>query len=74
MVLKPSELTPLTALALAELARRAGLPPGVVNVVCGDAAAIADVLLASPEVGWECGMPQARERPCIGESKKPEAG
>lgn len=51
MVLKPSELTPLTALALAELARRAGLPPGVVNVVCGDAAAIADVLLASPEVG-----------------------
>jgi acyl-CoA reductase-like NAD-dependent aldehyde dehydrogenase len=35
MVLKPSELSPSTALCLADLALRAGLPPGVLNVVPG---------------------------------------
>ncbi|MBI3073857.1 MAG: aldehyde dehydrogenase family protein [Deltaproteobacteria bacterium] len=35
VVLKPSELTPLTALRFAELCREAGVPPGVVNVVPG---------------------------------------
>jgi hypothetical protein len=40
VVLKPSEFTPLTALALAELADRAGLPDGVLNIVFGDAPAI----------------------------------
>jgi succinate-semialdehyde dehydrogenase/glutarate-semialdehyde dehydrogenase len=38
VVLKPAEQTPLCALALAELALRAGLPPGVINVVPGDGA------------------------------------
>jgi len=36
VVLKPAEYTPLTALAFAELAQRAGLPKGVLNVVTGD--------------------------------------
>lgn len=40
VVAHPSSWTPLSALALAELADRAGLPPGVLNVVTGDAEAI----------------------------------
>jgi aldehyde dehydrogenase (NAD+) len=36
VVLKPAEFTPLTALCFAEIARNAGLPPGVLNVVTGD--------------------------------------
>jgi succinate-semialdehyde dehydrogenase/glutarate-semialdehyde dehydrogenase len=50
IVLKPSELTPLTALALAELAARAGVPPGVFNVVAGEPRAIGAVLTAHPVV------------------------
>ncbi|OZB97672.1 NAD-dependent succinate-semialdehyde dehydrogenase [Paenibacillus sp. XY044] len=41
VVIKPSEETPYTALKLAELAHRAGIPAGVINVVTGEAAAIA---------------------------------
>lgn len=40
VVLKPSEMTPYSALALAELAARAGMPKGVLNIVTGDAAPI----------------------------------
>ncbi|KAL1300097.1 hypothetical protein HN51_044782 [Arachis hypogaea] len=50
VVIKPSELTPLTALAAAELAIQAGIPPGAVNVVMGNAPEIGDALLASPQV------------------------
>lgn len=49
MVLKPSELTPLTALALAELGDRAGIPRGVLNIVVGDAKAIGDELVKSDQ-------------------------
>eukprot|EP00250_Pteridium_aquilinum_P019479 c24448_g2_i1 orf=519-2081(-) len=49
-VMKPSELTPLTALAAAELAAQAGIPPGVLNVVMGDAPRIGDALMESTEV------------------------
>ena len=50
MILKPASATPLTALALAELAMRAGIPQGVFNVVTGDARAIGHELSSSPLV------------------------
>ncbi|MEW5304155.1 MAG: hypothetical protein WDW36_006786 [Sanguina aurantia] len=50
VVLKPSELTPLTAIALAELADRAGIPAGVFNVVMGDAPAIGNELVGNETV------------------------
>jgi succinate-semialdehyde dehydrogenase / glutarate-semialdehyde dehydrogenase len=50
MVLKPSEETPLSALALAVLAEEAGIPAGVFNIVSGDAVAIGATLTASPDV------------------------
>jgi succinate-semialdehyde dehydrogenase/glutarate-semialdehyde dehydrogenase len=50
VVAKPASQTPFTALALAELAQRAGLPPGVLNVVTGDAEAIGRVLTSHPLV------------------------
>ena len=50
MILKPAEQTPLSALALAELAERAGVPAGVFNVVTGRASAIGGALTASPVV------------------------
>ncbi|OCS47143.1 NAD-dependent succinate-semialdehyde dehydrogenase [Ralstonia pickettii] len=53
IVIKPAEQTPLSALAMAELAHRAGIPKGVVNVVTGDAdrsIAIGKALCESPIV------------------------
>jgi succinate-semialdehyde dehydrogenase/glutarate-semialdehyde dehydrogenase len=50
IVVKPSEETPLTALALGALAEQAGLPAGVLNIVTGDPRAIGDTLCASPVV------------------------
>jgi len=50
IVLKPAEQTPLSALALAELAERAGVPKGVFSVVTGKASAIGGVMTASPIV------------------------
>jgi len=52
-VIKPAEQTPLSALALAELAQRAGMPPGVINVVPADeeqSIAVGKVLCDSPTV------------------------
>ena len=50
-VLKPAEQTPLSALALAELARRAGFPAGVMNIVTGmDAPAMGSTLCADERV------------------------
>jgi succinate-semialdehyde dehydrogenase/glutarate-semialdehyde dehydrogenase len=50
VVVKPAEQTPFTALALAELARQAGFPTGVFNVLTGDPVAIGGVLTGSPIV------------------------
>ncbi|OUI85482.1 NAD-dependent succinate-semialdehyde dehydrogenase [Acetobacter tropicalis] len=50
MVIKPSELTPFSALALAALAERAGLPAGLLSVVTGWPAAVGKVLTESPVV------------------------
>ncbi len=50
MVLKPAPETPFSALALAELARRAGIPAGVFNVITGDAVAIGGELTSNPTV------------------------
>jgi len=50
VVLKPALETPFSALALAELARRAGVPAGVFNVITGDAVAIGGELTANPIV------------------------
>lgn len=53
IVIKPAEQTPLSALALAELAIRAGIPEGVVNIITADAdrsVAIGKTLCASPIV------------------------
>jgi len=49
-VCKPAELTPLSAFALAELAERAGIPKGVINMVSGDASAIGEVFTTHPDV------------------------
>ncbi len=50
MVVKPASQTPYSALAMALLAERAGIPAGVINVVTGSAQAIAGELAANPTV------------------------
>ena len=50
VVLKPAPQTPFTALALAALAERAGMPAGVLNVVTGDAERIGNELTSNPLV------------------------
>ena len=73
VVLKPASQTPLSALLLAELELEAGLPPGWLNVVCGPAAEIGDVLVedervraitftGSGEVGWKLAGRAPRKR------------
>ena len=50
VIIKPAEQTPLSALAVAELAQRAGMPPGVLNIITADSAnsiAVGKVLCAS---------------------------
>jgi succinate-semialdehyde dehydrogenase / glutarate-semialdehyde dehydrogenase len=47
IVLKPSELTPFSALALAVLAERVGFPPGVINIVTGQPGPIGEALTSS---------------------------
>ncbi len=73
VVLKPASQTPLSALLLAELETEAGLPGGWLNVVCGPASEIGDVLVedervtlitftGSADVGWKLRERAARKR------------
>ena len=50
MVAKPAESTPLSALALAVLSERAGIPAGVFNVITGDAKEIGGEMTSNPDV------------------------
>jgi succinate-semialdehyde dehydrogenase/glutarate-semialdehyde dehydrogenase len=50
LVLKPASATPFSALALAELGERAGIPPGVFNVITGGSGPIGKELTSSPAV------------------------
>ena len=50
MVVKPASATPLTALAMAALAERAGIPPGVLSVITGSAGDIGGELTSNPKV------------------------
>jgi aldehyde dehydrogenase (NAD+) len=50
MVLKPSEIAPLSGLVFAEIVDEAGLPPGVFNMVNGDGAGVGSQLSAHPDI------------------------
>ena len=50
MVLKPSEIAPLSSLVFAEIVDEAGLPPGVFNMVNGDGAGVGNQLSTHPDV------------------------
>ena len=50
VVVKPSEVTPLTSLTLVELLAEAGVPPGVVNIVLGEGPGVGAPLTAHPDV------------------------
>src|SRR6187401_776857 len=73
VVLKPASQTPLSALLLAELETEAGLPPGWLNVVAGNASDIGDVLVedervrlitftGSADIGWKLAERAPRKR------------
>ncbi len=49
IVLKPAELTPLTALALADVLYEAGLPPEMLSVVTGNPSAMGDAMITDPD-------------------------
>ncbi len=54
VVLKPAELTPLTAIRIGELAVLAGLPPGVLNIVPGRGSVVGERLVTNPLVRKIC--------------------
>jgi aldehyde dehydrogenase (NAD+) len=50
MVVKPAEITPLSALRVGELALEAGVPPGVLNIVTGKGRVVGDAIVAHPDI------------------------
>jgi betaine-aldehyde dehydrogenase len=58
VVVKPSEVTPLTTIRLVELVEEAGAPEGVVNLVLGDGAVVGAAMVEDPGWTW-CPSPAA---------------
>src|SRR5881396_1462422 len=50
VIVKPASQTPLTALALADIARQVGIPPGVLNVVTGPGSRVGQLLVEHPGI------------------------
>ncbi len=50
LIVKPAEITPLSALMIGELALEAGVPPGVLNIVTGKGSVVGDALVAHPGI------------------------
>ena len=50
VVLKPSEIAPLSAMLFAEIVHEAGLPPGVFNLVNGDGPTVGEAIASHPEI------------------------
>ncbi|QET04554.1 aldehyde dehydrogenase family protein [Cupriavidus pauculus] len=50
LIVKPAEITPLTALRVGELALEAGIPPGVLNIVTGKGSVVGNALVAHPGI------------------------
>jgi acyl-CoA reductase-like NAD-dependent aldehyde dehydrogenase len=50
VIVKPASQTPLTALALAEIAHEAGLPPGVINVITGPGSTVGQMIVEHPGI------------------------
>ena len=50
LIVKPAELTPMTAIRIGELALEAGIPPGVLNIVTGKGSVVGDAMVAHPHV------------------------
>jgi aldehyde dehydrogenase (NAD+) len=50
IIIKPASQTPLTALALAEVVKEVGVPPGVVNVISGPGASVGQMLVEHPGI------------------------
>lgn len=48
VVMKPAQASPLTALKFAELSARAGIPPGVINIVCGFGSNVGNAIVGHP--------------------------
>jgi aldehyde dehydrogenase (NAD+) len=50
VIIKPASQTPLTAIALAEIANEVGIPPGVINVITGPGSAVGQLLVEHPGI------------------------
>lgn len=74
-IVKPSDLTPVTALELARLLEKAGLPAGVVNVITGDRAGCEETLRGDRGVDWiDDAWPVESDRPSGAPERAPGEG